>query len=66
MALTKFDETSMGCTVRNLSEKGATLDIRTQAGIPNCFTLIATTQKRTIYSCKVVWRDKRHIGVAFH
>jgi hypothetical protein len=65
MALIRFGETPMGCTVRNLSEEGAVLDVRTGC-IPDYFTLIAATQKRKIYSCKAVWRDRRRIGVAFH
>jgi hypothetical protein len=65
MALIRFGDMSIGCTVRNISEEGAALDVGRQAGIPDHFTLIATTQMRKIYSCKVVWRNKRRIGVVF-
>jgi hypothetical protein len=66
MALIRFGDMSISCTLRNMSEEGAALDVSTQVGIPDCFTLIAASQKRKVYSCKVVWRDKRRIGVAFH
>lgn len=66
LALVRFGDISISCTVRNLSEEGAALDIGNQTGIPDNFTLIAASQKKKIYSCKVVWRDKRRIGVAFH
>ncbi len=65
MALIRFGDMSVGCTVRNISDEGAALEVGVQTGIPDCFTLIAASQKK-VYSCKVVWRDKRCIGVAFH
>jgi hypothetical protein len=66
MALIRFGDMSISCTVRNMSEEGAALDVGAQIGIPDCFTLIAASQKRKVFSCKVVWRDKRRIGVVFH
>lgn len=65
MALIRFGDMSISCTVRNISEEGAALDIGRQLGIPDCFTLIVTTQIRKRFSCSVVWRDKRRIGVVF-
>lgn len=66
MALIRFGEMSICCTVRNLSEEGAALDVGSPVGIPDQFTLIAVTQKKKVYSCKVVWRSKRRVGVAFY
>jgi hypothetical protein len=65
MALIRFGDMSISCTVRNMSEEAAALDVGRQVGIPDCFTLIPTTQLRKVYSCKVVWRDKRRLGVVF-
>jgi hypothetical protein len=62
-ALIRFGETSACCFVRNLSERGAALDIGSQIGIPDQFTLIIP--KKKIYSCNVVWRKRGRIGVAF-
>jgi len=66
MAVIRYGKMSVGCTVLDLSEEGAALDVRTQVGIPDRFTLTGATQKRQAYSCTVVWRDKRRISVAFH
>jgi hypothetical protein len=63
-ALIRFGDASASCVVRNLSEAGAALDIGTQVGIPDRFTLIVVS-KRKIFSCTVVWREDRRIGVAF-
>jgi hypothetical protein len=54
---------SIACVVCNLSEAGAALDVASQIGILDQFTLII--QKKKIYSCNVVWRKDRRIGVAF-
>jgi hypothetical protein len=48
-----------------MSEAGAALDIGSQIGIPDQFTLIVVPKKK-IYSCTVVWRKERRIGVAFY
>jgi hypothetical protein len=63
-ALIRFGETSACCVVRNLSERGASLDIGSQTGVPDQFTLIVP--KKKIYSCNVVWRKGRRIGIAFY
>jgi hypothetical protein len=62
--LIRFGDMSICCVVRNLSEAGAALDIGAQCGIPDQFTLIVVPQKK-IYSCAVVWRKDRRIGVRF-
>ena len=63
--LIRFGDMSICCVVGNLSDAGAALDIGSQVGIPNQFTLIVFPQKK-IYSCAVVWRKDRRIGVAFY
>jgi PilZ domain len=62
--LIRFGDMSICCVVRNLSEAGAALDIGSHVGIPDQFTLIVVPQKK-IYSCGVVWRKDRRIGVRF-
>jgi hypothetical protein len=47
-----------------VSEGGAALDIGSQVGIPDQFTLIVLPQKK-IYSCNVVRRKERRIGIQF-
>jgi hypothetical protein len=63
--LIRFGDMSICCVVRNMSEAGAALDIGSQIGIPDQFTLIVVPKKK-IYSCAVVWRKDRRIGVAFY
>ena len=65
MGLIRFGEMSVSCVLRDLSDAGAALDVGPQSGIPNHFALIALSSKK-IYSCKVVWRNGRRIGVAFY
>ena len=52
------------CTVRNISETGAALDIESPAGIPDEFTLVIKPEilKR---KCRVAWRSGKRIGVQF-
>jgi hypothetical protein len=52
------------CTVRNLSDTGAALEIATPLFIPEHFTLIiqADATKRR---CRVVWRKGNRMGVLF-
>jgi hypothetical protein len=64
MGLIRFGHISMNCVLRNVSEGGAALDIGSQVGIPDQFTLIVLPQKK-IYSCNVIWRKERRIGVQF-
>jgi hypothetical protein len=64
MGLIRFGDMSMCCVLRNLSEAGAALDVGPQSGIPDQFTLVVFPNKKN-YSCNVVWREGRRIGVAF-
>ncbi len=52
------------CTVRNISEAGARLEVENPVGIPDNFTLKIQhePQKR---GCRVVWRKAKQIGVRF-
>ena len=52
----------ISCTVRNLSETGACLEVATPLGIPDDFTLQHDHLQRT---CRVVWRAPKRIGVVF-
>jgi PilZ domain-containing protein len=52
------------CTVRNLSESGAALEVISPVGIPEHFTLVVAADHRH-FSCRVVWRKERRIGVRF-
>ena len=47
-----------------MSEGGAALDIGSQVGIADQFTLVVLLQKK-IYSCNVIWRKERRMAVQF-
>jgi hypothetical protein len=64
MALIRFGEMSVGCVIRNLTDEGAALDVGPQSEIPNEFTLVVMSKKK-IYSCNIVWRKDRRVGVSF-
>jgi hypothetical protein len=55
---------AIDCTVRNLSETGAALEVVTPLFIPDRFTLFvqADHSKR---ACRVVWRKEKRMGVKF-
>jgi hypothetical protein len=64
MALIRFGEMSVSCVIRNMTDEGAALDVVLHRDLPNQFTLIILP-KQKIYSCNVVWRKDRRIGVSF-
>jgi PilZ domain len=60
----EFGGGGIDCTVRNLSETGADLEVVTPLFIPDRFTLFVPSDqfKRP---CHIVWRKERRIGVTF-
>ena len=50
------------CTIRNVSETGASLQVSTTIGIPNSFDVIIDGARR---HCRSVWRTNTKIGIAF-
>jgi hypothetical protein len=56
--------TKTECIIRNLSESGAKLEIRSSiASIPNTFDLIAPGHRP--HPCRVMWRTLKEMGVQF-
>jgi hypothetical protein len=51
------------CTVHNLSETGACLEVQTTYGIPTTFEFVLQSQPPR--SCKVVWLGDTKMGVHF-
>ncbi len=52
------------CRVRNLSDNGACLEVASQIGVPDAFTLVIAVD-RLERPCHVIWRKATRIGVAF-
>ena len=59
-----FGGGGIDCTVRNLSETGAALEVVTPLFIPDRFTLIIPTDQLK-RPCHIVWRKEKRMGVAF-
>ncbi len=59
-----FGGSAIDCVVRNLSASGAALEVSSQAGIPDKFTLIVSGDGLR-QPCHIVWRRERRIGVTF-
>jgi hypothetical protein len=52
------------CLVRNLSERGACLEVESQVGIPDNFTLVIS-HNAIMRAAQVQWRHGKRIGVVF-
>jgi hypothetical protein len=58
----EFGGGAIDCTVRNLSDTGAALDVTSPVGIPAEFNLVVNGTPRP---CRVVWRKEKQIGITF-
>jgi hypothetical protein len=58
------DKSIIDCMVRNLTYKGANLEVGSPVGIPDTFELSIPVDnlKR---KCRVTWRQERKIGLQF-
>ena len=55
---------NIDCTIRNISETGARLQVPTTVGIPDKFTLV-DAHAATRHEARFVWRKNDQIGVRF-
>jgi hypothetical protein len=60
----EFSGSVIDCTIRNVSDAGAALDVSSPMGIPVSFTLVLVSDGRR-FQCRVIWRKERRIGVTF-
>ena len=60
----EFGGGAIDCTIRNLSPIGAAIEVESQTGIPDHFTLVMPTDGRHLH-CHVAWRRALRLGVAF-
>jgi PilZ domain len=61
----EFDGSGVECTVRNISEIGAGLEVASPSGIPTEITLNIPSRSAR-HQGHIVWRQERRIGVAFN
>jgi hypothetical protein len=59
-----FGGGAIDCTVRNLSETGAALEVSSPVGIPEQFTLVIEPNHIHVPS-RIIWRKDTRIGVHF-
>jgi hypothetical protein len=59
-----FGSGNIACTVRNLSETGAGLDVPNTLGLPPSFMLMIERDGFT-RRCHPVWCSDKRVGVAF-
>jgi hypothetical protein len=59
-----FGGSGVECTVRNLSSRGAALDVANSVGLPSSFVLVIEADQ-FIRRCRPVWRSDKRMGVAF-
>lgn len=52
------------CTVRNISDDGACLEVASPLGVPLVFDLHILSD-HTVRSCHLVWKSEHRIGVSF-
>jgi hypothetical protein len=60
----EFGGSVIDCSIRNISDTGAALEVESPLGIPERFTLIITADKQRL-ACRVVHRKEKRLGVAF-
>jgi hypothetical protein len=59
-----FDRSSMSCTISNLSDKGARLQLPSTQGLPGHFNLLIEV-KGVNRICRVAWITETKLGVTF-
>lgn len=59
-----YENSGIACTVRNMSEGGAAIDLDAAVTLPQSFTL-SITRDNFVRNCRPVWRDDRRVGLAF-
>lgn len=60
----EFNGGVIDCTVRNVSDTGAALEVASPAGVPESFWLVLQGDHTRRY-CRVAWRTAKRVGVAF-
>ena len=60
----EFNGGVIDCTIRNVSDTGAQIEVASPVGVPDSFWLVVTGD-HTRRHCRVAWRTDKRIGVAF-
>jgi RNA:NAD 2'-phosphotransferase (TPT1/KptA family) len=62
--LLEFDRSAIDCTIHNVSETGAGIEVANPLGIPHEITLNIQTQYVRQHGY-IVWRKEKQMGMAF-
>jgi PilZ domain len=54
-----------GCVVADISDTGGRLDVEDAEAVPDTFMLWLASNGSAQRKCRVVWRQKRQVGVTF-
>jgi PilZ domain len=60
----EFGGGGIDCTVRNISDSGAALEVASPLFIPDRFTLYVSSDQLK-RPCHIIWRQEKRIGVEF-
>jgi PilZ domain len=60
----EFGGGAISCTLRNVSDTGAALEVTSPIGVPEQFTLALPADDKRV-PCRVAWRREKRIGVTF-
>ncbi len=60
----RFENSGIACTVRNLSDGGAAIDLEHPVILPQSFKL-SISRDNFVRNCRTVWRNDKRIGLAF-
>lgn len=55
----------MHCTIVNISQEGAAIDIENPAFVPDRFRLVMANDSSEVYECRVIWTKKNRLGLSF-
>lgn len=59
-----FENSGIACTVRNISDCGAAIDLESPVILPQSFTL-SIARDNFVQNCRPVWRNDKRVGLAF-
>ena len=62
--LISYNGQTVDCTVRNISRRGAALEIGIMVAVPPTFRL-AIAVDEMIVPCRLIWSEGTRVGVAF-
>jgi PilZ domain len=59
----KGHQSTIDCTILNLSDRGGCLKVESPIGIPDTFDLVL--DHASVRNCRVTWRKATQIGIEF-